>query len=34
VIRHSNESGSAFLYVNEKLDITNDVLLILNTEKK
>jgi outer membrane protein len=34
VIRHSNESGSAFLYVNEKLDITNDVLGILNAEKK
>ena len=34
VIRHSNESGSAFLYVNEKLDITNDVLAILNAEKK
>jgi outer membrane protein len=34
VIRHSRESGSAFLYVNEKLDITNDVLGILNAEKK
>jgi outer membrane protein len=34
VIRHSNESGSAFLYVNDKLDITNDVLGILNAEKK
>jgi outer membrane protein len=34
VIRHSNESGSAFLYVNEKFDITNDVLTILNAEKK
>jgi outer membrane protein len=34
VIRHSRESGSAFLYVNEKLDITNDVLTILNAEKK
>jgi outer membrane protein len=34
VIRHSRESGSAFLYVNEKMDITNDVLAILNAEKK
>jgi outer membrane protein len=34
VIRHSRESGSAFLYVNEKLDITNEVLAILNAEKK
>jgi outer membrane protein len=34
VIRHSRESGSAFLYVNEKLDITNDVLASLNAEKK
>ena len=34
VIRHSQGSGSAFLYVNEKLDITNDVLTILNAEKK
>ncbi len=34
VIRHSAGSGSAFLYVNEKLDITNDVLAILNAEKK
>jgi outer membrane protein len=34
VIRHSKESGSAFLYVNDKLDITNDVLGILNAEKK
>jgi outer membrane protein len=34
VARHSKGSGSAFLYVNEKLDITNDVLAILNAEKK
>ena len=34
VVRHSKGSGSAFLYVNEKLDITNDVLAILNAEKK
>lgn len=34
VVRHSQGNGSAFLYVNEKLDITNDVLAILNAEKK
>jgi outer membrane protein len=34
VIRHSKGSGSAFLYVNEKLDITKEVLTILNGEKK
>jgi outer membrane protein len=34
VIRHSKGSGSAFLYVNEKLDITKEVLTILNAEKK
>ncbi len=34
VIRHSKSSGSAFLYVNEKMDITNDVVTILNAEKK
>ena len=34
VVRHSKGSGSAFLYVNEKFDITNDVLATLNAEKK
>jgi outer membrane protein len=34
VIRHSAGSGSAFLYVNEKFDITSDVLVALNAEKK
>ncbi len=34
VIRHSKGNGSAFLYVNEKFDITNDVITILNLEKK
>ena len=34
VVRHSKGSGTAFLYVNEKLDITNDVLAILNAGTK
>lgn len=34
VVRHTKESGSPFLYVNEKWDITNEVVKILNSEKK
>jgi outer membrane protein len=34
VLRHSKDNGAPMLYVNEKLDITNDVLAILNAQKK
>jgi outer membrane protein len=34
VVSHSKGGGSPFLYVNEALDITNEVVAILNAEKK
>lgn len=33
-VSHSTGGGSPFLYVNEALDITNEVVAILNAEKK
>ena len=33
-VSHSKSGGSPFLYVNEALDITNEVVAILNAEKK
>ena len=33
VVSYSKAGGSNFLYVNDKFDITNDVLMILNTKK-
>ncbi len=34
VVSHSKNGGSPFLYVNEKMDITNEVVTILNAEKQ
>ena len=33
-VSHSKSGGSPFLYVNDALDITNEVVAILNAEKK
>ena len=33
-VSHSKNGGSPFLYVNDALDITNEVVAILNAEKK
>ena len=33
-VSHTNSGGSPFLYVNQALDITNEVVDILNAEKK
>ena len=33
VVSYSKNGGSPFLYVNDKLDITNEVLSVLNTSK-
>ncbi len=33
VVSYSKNGGSPFLYVNEKMDITNEVVAILNAEK-
>lgn len=33
-VSHSKSGGSPFLYVNDALDITNEVVTILNAEKK
>ena len=34
VVSYSKNGGSPFLYVNEKLDVTNEVVAVLNAEKK